>query len=176
LCRRRKQRSEAGEFAFDALPEFEIETPRNPQFGDYAANLAMLLAKQARRNPREVAEAIRQRLPKDAFSWVERVEVAGAGFLNFYLKAQLDGRGRAPHPAARDAVRQLDAGRGQARADRVRQREPDGDPSRWGTGATPPLAIRSRACTKPLATPSNASSTSTTARTPRRFATSRCRC
>jgi arginyl-tRNA synthetase len=77
---------EAGDLAFDALPEFEIETPRNPQFGDYAANLAMLLAKQARRNPREVAEAIRQRLPKDAFSWVERVEVAGAGFLNFYLR------------------------------------------------------------------------------------------
>jgi arginyl-tRNA synthetase len=73
--------------AFDALPEFEIETPRNPQFGDYAANLAMLLAKQARRNPREVAEAIRQHLPEDAFAWVERVEVAGAGFLNFYLKA-----------------------------------------------------------------------------------------
>ena len=47
---------EAGDLAFDALPEFEIETPRNPQFGDYAANLAMLLAKQARRNPREVAK------------------------------------------------------------------------------------------------------------------------
>ena len=77
---------EAGALAFDVLPAFEIETPRNPQFGDYAANLAMLLAKQARRNPREVAEAIRQHLPEDAFAWVERVEVAGAGFLNFYLK------------------------------------------------------------------------------------------
>jgi arginyl-tRNA synthetase len=77
---------DAGALAFDVLPAFEIETPRNPQFGDYAANLAMLLAKQARRNPREVAEAIRQHLPEDAFAWVERVEVAGAGFLNFYLK------------------------------------------------------------------------------------------
>ena len=77
---------EAGALAFDVLPAFEIETPRNPQFGDYAANLAMLLAKQARRNPREVAEAIRQHLPQDAFAWVERVEIAGAGFLNFYLK------------------------------------------------------------------------------------------
>jgi arginyl-tRNA synthetase len=77
---------EAGDLAFDALPEFEIETPRNPQFGDYAANLAMLLAKQARRNPREVAEAILQHLPDDARAWVERVEVAGAGFLNFYLR------------------------------------------------------------------------------------------
>ena len=82
---------EAGELAFDVLPAFEIETPRNPQFGDYAANLAMLLAKQARRNPREVAEAIRQRMPEDAFAWVERVEVAGAGFLNFYLKPDWSG-------------------------------------------------------------------------------------
>ncbi|MCX7924636.1 MAG: arginine--tRNA ligase, partial [Fimbriimonadales bacterium] len=77
---------EAGALEFESLPDFEIETPRNPQFGDFAANLAMLLAKQARRNPREVAEAIRQYLPAESSAWVERVEVAGAGFLNFYLK------------------------------------------------------------------------------------------
>ncbi len=77
---------ESGALAFESLPEFDIETPRNPQFGDYAANLAMALAKQARRNPREVAEAIRQHMPDEASAWVERVEVAGAGFLNFYLK------------------------------------------------------------------------------------------
>jgi len=77
---------EAGALEFETLPEFEIETPRNPQFGDFAANLAMLLARQARRNPREVAEAIRQHLPAESSAWVERVEVAGAGFLNFYLK------------------------------------------------------------------------------------------
>ncbi|MDW8051174.1 MAG: arginine--tRNA ligase [Armatimonadota bacterium] len=76
----------AGALAFETLPEFEIETPRNPQFGDYAANLAMLLARQVRRNPREVAEIIRQHLPQAAYEWVERAEVAGAGFLNFYLK------------------------------------------------------------------------------------------
>jgi arginyl-tRNA synthetase len=78
---------EAGELAFDALPAFEIETPRNPQFGDYAANLAMLLAKQARRNPREVAEAIRQpparrRLRDGSSAWRSRARA----FLNFYLK------------------------------------------------------------------------------------------
>ncbi len=77
---------EAGALEFETLPEFDIETPRNPQFGDFAANLAMLLARQARRNPREVAEAICQHLPAESNAWVERVEVAGAGFLNFYLK------------------------------------------------------------------------------------------
>ncbi len=76
----------AGALAFESLPEFEVEPPRNPQFGDFATNLAMLLAKQARRNPREVAEAIRQHLPPDGEAWIERVETAGAGFLNFYLK------------------------------------------------------------------------------------------
>lgn len=76
----------AGALEFETLPEFEIETPRNPQFGDFAANLAMLLARQARRNPREVAEVLRQHLPAESSDWVERVEVAGAGFLNFYLK------------------------------------------------------------------------------------------
>jgi len=76
----------AGALEFETLPEFEIETPRNPQFGDFAANLAMLLARQARRNPREVAEILRQHLPAESHAWVERVEVAGAGFLNFYLK------------------------------------------------------------------------------------------
>ena len=77
---------ESGALMFETLPEFEIETPRNPQFGDFAANLAMLLAKQARRNPREVAAILRQHLPEAASAWVERVEIAGAGFLNFYLK------------------------------------------------------------------------------------------
>jgi arginyl-tRNA synthetase len=76
----------AGALEFETLPEFEIETPRNPQFGDFAANLAMLLARQARRNPREVAEVLRQHLPAESSDWVERVEVAGAGFLNFHLK------------------------------------------------------------------------------------------
>ncbi|OYT75106.1 MAG: arginine--tRNA ligase [Armatimonadetes bacterium JP3_11] len=76
----------AGALELETLPEFEIETPRNPQFGDFATNLAMLLARQARRNPREVAEILRQYLPAESHEWVERVEVAGAGFLNFYLK------------------------------------------------------------------------------------------
>lgn len=76
----------AGALEFETLPEFEIETPRNPQFGDFAANLAMLLARQTRCNPREVAETLRQHLPAESSDWFEHVEVAGAGFLNFYLK------------------------------------------------------------------------------------------
>ncbi len=75
-----------GALSFESLPDFDVEPPRHAEHGDYASNVAMLLAKQARRNPREVAEILRQHLPNESQEWVERVEVAGAGFLNFFLK------------------------------------------------------------------------------------------
>ena len=59
------------------------EVPRESQHGDYATNVAMALAKQARRPPRQVAEAIVSHFPKTGA--VERLEVAGPGFLNVFL-------------------------------------------------------------------------------------------
>jgi len=76
-----------GALSFETVPDFEVEPPRHAEHGDYASNVAMLLAKQARRNPREVADIVRQHLPEACAEWVDRVEVAGAGFLNFFLKA-----------------------------------------------------------------------------------------
>ena len=62
-----------------------LERPPNPQFGDYSTNAAMLLAPSLGAPPREVAErlgrALRERLDSD----IERVEVAGPGFLNLFL-------------------------------------------------------------------------------------------
>ncbi len=63
--------------------EVAWEVPREEAHGDYATNAAMLLAKSARRPPRQVAEAIRQHFPR--IFEVERVEVAGPGFLNVFL-------------------------------------------------------------------------------------------
>jgi arginyl-tRNA synthetase len=60
-----------------------VERTRDAQHGDYASNIALRLAKPAGRKPREVAEAIIAALPASA--QVERAEVAGAGFINFYL-------------------------------------------------------------------------------------------
>jgi len=77
---------QAGELPPLPTPAFEVEIPRSEQFGDYATNLAMVLAKQARRNPREVASILQRYLPEETHRWVERVEIAGAGFINFHLK------------------------------------------------------------------------------------------
>lgn len=63
--------------------ELEIEHTRDPLHGDFASNLAMRLGKVTRQNPRKLAEALLAALPKHAA--VARVEIAGAGFINFYL-------------------------------------------------------------------------------------------
>ena len=59
------------------------EVPRDPTHGDYATNVAMLLAKSHRRSPRQVAETILAHLP--GVEEIERAEVAGPGFLNVFL-------------------------------------------------------------------------------------------
>jgi arginyl-tRNA synthetase len=61
----------------------EIERTRDSTHGDYATNVAMKHAKAARKNPRQLAEAIIQALPADPA--VARVEIAGPGFINFHL-------------------------------------------------------------------------------------------
>jgi arginyl-tRNA synthetase len=63
----------------------QLERPKNKDHGDFSTNLAMLLAKPLRQNPRAIAERLIQALPISAF--VEKVEIAGAGFINFYLGA-----------------------------------------------------------------------------------------
>src|SRR5262249_42712545 len=59
------------------------EPPREERHGDYATNAAMALARQARQAPRPVAEAIVSHFPK--LPAVERLEIAGPGFLNVFL-------------------------------------------------------------------------------------------
>ena len=67
------------------LPAFVIERSRSREHGDFACNIAMLLAKPARAKPRELAEKLVAALPANAL--VEKVEIAGPGFINFYLAA-----------------------------------------------------------------------------------------
>jgi len=73
----------AGRLALDGEPEFAIERARSREHGDYAANVALLLAKKTGRKPRDLAEAIVATLPRSQH--VERVEIAGPGFINFHL-------------------------------------------------------------------------------------------
>ena len=67
------------------VPGFVIERARSREHGDFACNVAMLLAKPARAKPRELAEKLVAALP--ANSLVAKVEIAGPGFINFYLDA-----------------------------------------------------------------------------------------
>ncbi len=62
---------------------FEVERTRDAQHGDFASNIAMRLAKATRQNPRRLAEAIESALPANPA--LAKVEIAGAGFINFFL-------------------------------------------------------------------------------------------
>jgi arginyl-tRNA synthetase len=66
--------------------EAHLERPRDPSHGDWATNVALVLAKQLQRAPRQIAEELRDRL-QGAVPGVESIEVAGPGFLNFRLSA-----------------------------------------------------------------------------------------
>lgn len=61
-----------------------VERTRDRTHGDFACNIAMALARPVGRNPRELAELVRDRLPGSRR--LEKVEIAGPGFLNFFLK------------------------------------------------------------------------------------------
>ena len=64
------------------LPEVELTKPKQKEHGDFATNVALALAGRAGRSPREVADLIVADLPPAPF--VERVEVAGPGFINVF--------------------------------------------------------------------------------------------
>ena len=69
----------AGALTFETLPAFEIETPKIAEHGDFAANIAMLLASQAKRPPRRIAEILMAHLapPAGLLAKVEMVELMG---------------------------------------------------------------------------------------------------
>lgn len=74
-----------GEFPEIPLSDFIIEVPANKENGDYSSNAAMAWARDLRSAPRKIAQTIVDRLELcDTF--VDRCEIAGPGFLNFYLK------------------------------------------------------------------------------------------
>lgn len=68
-----------------------LERPKQEAHGDYACNLAMQLSRKIKRNPRELAQELISALPPS--SWLAKTEIAGPGFINFYL-----------HPAAKQQI------------------------------------------------------------------------
>jgi arginyl-tRNA synthetase len=63
--------------------DIHLERPKQAAHGDFACNLAMQLARALKENPRKIAERLVRELPVSV--WVEKTEIAGAGFINFTL-------------------------------------------------------------------------------------------
>lgn len=76
---------QAGLLQSSAMPAFAVEAPKNKEHGDFATNAAMLLAPVEKKSPRDIAGLLAGKLREHA-AIVERVEVAGPGFINFHLK------------------------------------------------------------------------------------------
>lgn len=68
------------------LPEFSIEEPADSSHGDFAVNAAMIWARALRNSPRKIAEAIVSNIDIND-TYIEKLEIAGPGFINFYLKS-----------------------------------------------------------------------------------------
>ena len=73
---------QSGELALSELPAPSVERPRDLEHGDWATSVALKLAKEAHMNPRQIAEIIASHMENPA---VERIEVAGPGFINVKL-------------------------------------------------------------------------------------------
>jgi len=67
----------------DTQPNIMVENTRDKSHGDFASNIALTLAKPARRNPRELAQALLAALPQSDL--IEKTELAGPGFINFFV-------------------------------------------------------------------------------------------
>ena len=66
--------------------QIEVFEPKNLEFGDWTSNICMKLAANSEDNPRQIAEKLIQNLTKK--DWITKIEIAGAGFLNFYLTSE----------------------------------------------------------------------------------------
>jgi arginyl-tRNA synthetase len=87
--------------------QIQVEVTKDEKFGDFSSNIAMVLAKQAKQSPRAIAEKIIQALPED--SLLQKVTIAGPGFINFFLSQD------ASLAVIRDALEQKEQfGRGDA--------------------------------------------------------------
>ncbi len=75
---------EAGEIPAVEVSEITVEIPREKEHGDFSTNIAMQLVKQVRKAPKIVADIIIKNLNLEG-TYIDKVDCAGAGFINFYL-------------------------------------------------------------------------------------------
>lgn len=83
IARAAAEAMKQGELPAAELPPVLLEVPPEKHFGDFASNFAMQAARSMKANPRKIAETVIARLD---FPWLEKAEIAGPGFINFFLK------------------------------------------------------------------------------------------
>ncbi len=74
-----------GEFSVSEVPAIPFSPTKTSEHGDFATPIALGLAKQAKLPPRKLAEKVINRVDKDAHPFIDRIEVAGPGFINIHL-------------------------------------------------------------------------------------------
>ncbi len=74
-----------GEFSVSEVPAVPFSPTKTSEHGDFATPIALGLAKQAKLPPRKLAEKVINRVDKDAHPFIDRIEVAGPGFINIHL-------------------------------------------------------------------------------------------
>lgn len=78
-----EQCQQQGIIPSDLAPSIQVEHTKDKSHGDFASNIALLLAKPSAKSPRDIAQALINALPAQAA--IKKVELAGPGFINFFL-------------------------------------------------------------------------------------------
>ncbi len=97
------------------LNRVELEEPRHREHGDFACNIAMAISRDLKTSPREIAGEIIENLPREEAqkAWIDRLEIAGPGFINIYLQPDWL-KGVLPAIAAeKESYGKVDRGQGQ---------------------------------------------------------------
>lgn len=94
------------------MPEVILEVPREKAHGDFATNMAMQLTRIARRNPREIAAAIVEKIDREK-ARIRDIQIAGPGFINFFMDRSFLTRVLTEIQAAGERYGRSDAGRGE---------------------------------------------------------------
>lgn len=94
------------------IPEIFLEKPKDKAHGDFATNIAMQLARVARKAPRQIADDIVENLDQTKAS-IQKVEIAGPGFINFFMKEDFLGEVISTVLQAGDNYGKTDTGKGE---------------------------------------------------------------
>ncbi|MDN4592598.1 arginine--tRNA ligase [Polycladomyces subterraneus] len=102
----------AGIAQAEQIPEVMLEVPRDRSHGDLATNIAMQLARVAKKNPREIAAQIVNHINREK-AHIRDIQVAGPGFINFFINRSYLAQVLVEIDEAKEAYGRTDAGQGQ---------------------------------------------------------------